>query len=56
MKKAHSTRINPYDLNSVAERRDQISSMRHPVKEPPRPYELGSPQRIAGNKNDPPKK
>ena len=43
-------RFSPYDLNSVAQRREQLLSTRQqPTKDSPRPYELNSQQKIAAN-------
>jgi len=38
-KKNVKARVNPYDLNSVAQRRGQISAPRSTAKEQPRLYE-----------------
>jgi hypothetical protein len=47
-KKSVNARVNPYDLDSVAQRRDQIAAPRPTPKEPPRPYELNTTQKITG--------
>jgi hypothetical protein len=49
-KKSHPVRINPYDLNSIAERRDQLSSSRPSSNESRRPYEIGTAQKLSPGK------
>lgn len=41
-KTAQQPRVSPYDLDSIAKVRTQADSHRPALKEPRRPYELGS--------------
>ena len=40
-----SSKLNPYDLDSVAQRREQIAPERRTFRVPARPYELSSAQK-----------